>query len=198
MVHRSPARVGEQMVTIAQWGYMKTASDGGTFVSDAQRWLHLVTAKEEARWGSNWFLLQETPALAPQTFNILPACLYLFPLVSLDGCCGSLALQFPQSREVKRRMQTGWFPRGAGKPLSLCNCFWRFTCHILSCFWGVVKCLDFWMCSQYAVFPVDKRSNMSKLWKRQKREIEKQNILKKERERHGEGEESQVEIGTIA
>lgn len=54
------------------------------------------------------------------------------------------------------------------------------------------------MCSQYAVFPVDKRSNMSKLWKRQKREIEKQNILKKERERHGEGEESQVEIGTIA
>lgn len=38
---------------------------------------------------------------------------------------------------------------------------------------------------------------MSELWKRQKREIEKQNI-KKERERHGEGEETQVEIGTIA
>lgn len=38
------------------------------------------------------------------------------------------------------------------------------------------------MCSQYAVFPVDKRSKMSELWKRQKREIEKQNIKKRERE----------------
>ena len=35
------------------------------------------------------------------------------------------------------------------------------------------------MCSQYTVFPVDKRSKMSELWKRQKRETEKQNILKK-------------------
>lgn len=29
-------RVGEQMVAIAQWGYMKTASDGGMFVLCAQ------------------------------------------------------------------------------------------------------------------------------------------------------------------
>ena len=44
------------------------------------------------------------------------------------------------------------------------------------------------MCSQYTVFPVDKRSKMSELWKRQKRETEKQNILKKKRERDMEKE----------
>lgn len=50
--------------------------------------------------------------LSSQTFNIFPACLCLFSLVSLDGCCGSSELWFPQSREVKRRMQPGWFPWG--------------------------------------------------------------------------------------
>lgn len=142
----------------------------GACLSCMHRWLHLSTAKEESSWQSHWFPLQKSPPSAPQTFSILPVCLYLFPFVSLDGCRGSLALQFPQSQEVKRRMQTGWFPRGAGKPLSFCNCFWRFTCHILSCFWGVIKCLDLRMCSQYTVFPVDKRSKMSGLWKRQKRD----------------------------
>jgi len=39
------------------------------------------------------------------------------------------------------------------------------------------------MCSQYAVFPVDKRSKMSGLWKRQKRATEKQNVLKRKKER---------------
>lgn len=184
MVHGSLARVGEQMVTITQWGYMKTAYDGGTFVSDTQRWLQLVTPKEEARWGSNWFPLQDTLLLNPQTFNILPACLYLFPFVSLDGCCDSSALWFPQSWKVKRRMQTGWFPHGAGKPLYFCNCFWRFTCHILSCFWrGVIKCLDLWMCSWYTVFPVDKRSKMSELWKSQeKKRLKSKTYKKRERE----------------
>lgn len=39
---------------------------GGTFVSDAEGWLHLVTAKGEGRWGYNWFPLQDThPFILP-------------------------------------------------------------------------------------------------------------------------------------
>lgn len=49
VVHGSLAKAAEQMVTIMQWCYMKTAPDGGTLLSDAWRWLHLVTAEEESR-----------------------------------------------------------------------------------------------------------------------------------------------------
>lgn len=45
------------------------------------------------------------------------------------------------------------------------------------------------MCSWYTMFPVDKRSKMSELWKSQKKKRLKSKTYKK-RKRRGEGEES--------
>lgn len=140
MVHRSLARVGEQMGTTAQWSYMKTASDRA-HLSQMHRGDILSQLKRKLDEDPTDFHCR-TPLLAPQTFNILPASLYLFPLVSLDGCCSSSALIPTESRgEVQN---ADWMVPLWGWKASLSNCFWRFTCHILSCFRGLIKCLALW------------------------------------------------------
>jgi len=136
-------------------------------------------------------------ALPPLSAPKLSTSCLCICITSVSLCGGWVArLWFVHSRKVKCRMQAGWFPRGAGMPHAFCNCFWRFTCHILSFFWVVIKCLDLWTCSWYTVFLVDMRSKMSGLWKRQKRETEK---LRKKRERTTwRRRRKSNKIGTIA
>lgn len=140
------------------------------------------------------------PPLSSQTFNIFPACLYLFPLVSLDECYGGSVLWFPQSQEVKHRMQTGWFPWGLESlsPSLIVSDVSRDTSWVSTSpllLGGVLY--NVWISELVAVFFVDKRSKMSELWTKipWERETEKQNKWQRWRRKSSRNRNNCLETG---
>lgn len=120
---------GEQMVTKAQWGSLKTVSALGALLSQMQRdGCILSQLKGKVDEDTTGFPCRTHTPLSSQIFNFFPACISSHFL-----WMGAAAAQhwFPQSGgDVQNADRMD--PLGAGKSLSCSNCFWRFIWHILS------------------------------------------------------------------
>lgn len=140
---------GEQMVTKAQWGSLKTVSALGALLSQMHRdGCILSQLKGKVDEDTTGFPCRTHTPLSSQTFNFFPACISSHFL-----WMGAAAAQHSDShsQEVKCRMQTGWIPWGLESlsPALIVSdvssdTSWVSTSPLLL---GVIKCLDLWMCS---------------------------------------------------